>query len=81
MNSNSARKGFKYKHNMCLLLVLVLTILMVHVHVANAATGYVPSTFQEEKGDIPNIPRNGPFQRSGILINVNIIVVLHLKRQ
>ena len=54
---------------MCLFLVLVLTILMVHVHVAAAATGYVPSTFQEEKGDIPNIPRNGPFQRTGRLIN------------
>ena len=69
MNSISARKDFKYKHSMCLFLVLVLTILMVHVHVANAATGYVPSTFQEEKGDITNIPRNGPFQRTGRLIN------------
>ena len=65
MTSVSARKGFRYQPNMCLL-VLVLTILMVNVHVAYSATGYVPSKFQEEKGDIPNIPRNGPFQRTGI---------------
>ena len=62
---------------MCLLLVLVLTLLMVHLHVATAATGYVPSTFQEEKGDIPNIPRNGPFQRSGTMIN-RLINILHI---
>ena len=73
MNAIAARKGFKYKHSMCWLLITVLTILMVNVHVAVAATGYVPSTFQEEKGDFPNIPRNGPFHRSGMNTDIDNI--------
>ena len=48
---------------MCLL-VLMLTVLMVRESMS--ATGYIPSTFQEEKGDFPNKPRNGPFQKTGI---------------
>ena len=43
----------------------MLTVLMVRESMS--ATGYIPSTFQEEKGDFPNKPRNGPFQRTGIL--------------
>ena len=57
----STRKQFNYYPNVCLL-VLILTILMARE--AMSATGYKPSTFQEEKGDFPNVPRNGPFQRT-----------------
>ena len=63
MTPLSSRKQFKYKPNVCLL-VLMLTVLMVRETMS--ATGYIPSTFQEEKGDFPNVPRNGPFQRTGI---------------
>ena len=49
---------------MCLL-ILVLTVLMVQESMA--ATGYIPSTFQEEKGNFPNNPRHGPLQRTGII--------------
>ena len=65
MTPLSSRKQFKYKPNVCLL-VLMLTVLMVRE--AMSATGYIPSTFQEEKGDFPNVPRNGPFQRTGIQV-------------
>ena len=41
----------------------MMTVLMVRESMS--ATGYIPSTFQEEKGDFPNKPRNGPFQRTG----------------
>ena len=57
----STRKHFNYYPNVCLL-VLILTVLMARE--AMSATGYKPSTFQEEKGDFPNVPRNGPFQRT-----------------
>ena len=62
----SSRKHFKYNPNVCLL-VLMLTVLMVRE--AMSATGYIPSNFQEEKGDFPNVPRNGPFQRTGTQIS------------
>jgi len=57
----SKRRQFLCKPNVCLL-VLMLTVLMVRESMS--ATGYIPSTFQEEKGDFPNKPRNGPFQRT-----------------
>ena len=57
----STRTQFNYYPNVCLL-VLILTVLMARETMS--ATGYKPSTFQEEKGDFPNVPRNGPFQRT-----------------
>ena len=60
----SKRKQFTFKPNVCLL-ILVLTVLMVQESMA--ATGYIPSTFQEEKGNFPNNPRHGPLQRTGII--------------
>ena len=58
-----AGRSVKYIPNMCSL-ILMLTLVLLYIHGAVAATGYVPSTFQEEKGDIP---KTRPYQHTGYI--------------
>ena len=65
MTLTVVQRSVKYTPNMCTL-ILMLTLVLLYIHGAFAATGYVPSRFQEEKGDIQKIQ---PLQQSGTLID------------
>merc|ERR1719278_899317 len=45
-------------------LVIMSMMVLLQFYGANAATGYKPSQFQEDKGDFSARPKGGPFQRT-----------------
>ena len=62
----NAQKALEPMLNMrCLGLVIMSIMVILQFYGANAATGYKPSQFQEDKGDFSARPKGGPFQRTG----------------
>ena len=64
MALTAVRRSIDHIPNMCSL-ILMLTLVLLYIHGAVAATGYVPSPFQEENGDVQKVR---PIQHSGTLI-------------
>ena len=62
----NAQKALEPMLNMRFLgLVIMSMMVILQFYGANAATGYKPSQFQEDKGDLSARPKGGPFQRTG----------------
>ena len=62
----NAQKALEPMLNMRFLGLVIMSIMVIlQFYGANAATGYKPSQFQEDKGDFSARPKGGPFQRTG----------------
>ena len=69
----NAQKALEPMLNMRFLGLVIMSIMVIlQFYGANAATGYKPSQFQEDKGDFSARPKGGPFQRTGKKISARI---------